>query len=85
MLLDAQEQVQLVVSADEVVVGILALPVLVTAQVIPEEANALHVGEEGRCVGQVLYLDRQEETLGAFKVTFREGLEDVHAELHLVP
>ena len=51
VLLDAQQEVQLVVGADEVVVGILALPVLVAAEVVPEEADALHVGEEGSGVG----------------------------------
>lgn len=55
--LDAEQQVQLVIGADEVVVGVLALPVLVAAKVVPEETDALHVGEESCGVGQVLYLD----------------------------
>ena len=84
VLLDAQQEVKLVVGAHEVVVGVLTLPVLVAAEVVPEEADTLHVGEEGRGVGEVLYLDGQQEALGALEVTFGEGLEDVHAELHLV-
>ena len=58
-LLDAKEEVQLVVGADEVVVGVLALPILVAAEVVPKESDALHVREEGRGVRQVLYLDGQ--------------------------
>jgi hypothetical protein len=45
MLLDAEEQVQLIVGAYKVVLVILALPVLVATEVIPQEAYTLHVGE----------------------------------------
>ena len=83
-LFDAQKQVQLVVCPNEIVVGILALPILVAAQIVPKEADTLHIGEESRGVGQVLYLDGQEETLGTLEITFGEGLEDIHAELDLV-
>ena len=44
----------------------------------------MHIREESRCVGQVLYLDWQQETLGAREITLGEGFEDVHTELHFI-
>ena len=41
--LSLEEQVPLVAGACEVMLGILALPVVVAREVVPEEAHALHV------------------------------------------
>lgn len=43
--LGAQEEMELIVGAVKVVIGVLALPILVSADVVPQEAHALHVGE----------------------------------------
>ena len=57
MTFDALEEVELIVGAHKVVGGVLTLPVLVAAQIIPQETYALHVWEEGHGVWQVLHLD----------------------------
>ena len=56
-----QEEVPLVAGACEVVVGILALPVVVAREIVPEEAHALHVGEELGSVGEERHFERSEE------------------------
>lgn len=58
-----EEEVPLVAGACEVMLGILALPVVVAREVIPEEAHALHVGEELGGVGEERHFERSEEAL----------------------
>ena len=79
-----QEEVPLVAGAGEIMLGILALPVVVAREIVPKEAHALHVGEEFGGVGQERYFERSEEALCRFEVAACERLEDVHAEVDLV-
>ena len=61
MCLCLEEEVPLVAGACEVMLGILALPVVVAREIVPEEAHALHVGEEFGGVGQERHFERSEE------------------------
>ncbi len=56
-----QEEMPLVLGSYEVVLRILALPVVVTVEVIPEEAYCLHVWEELGCMRKQGNLKRGEE------------------------
>ena len=58
-------------------------PVLVATDVVPEEADGLHVGEERGGVRQQLLLQRRQETLGGAQVAAGESLEDVHIEAYV--
>lgn len=60
----ALEEGELVLHAVEVVLRIFAFPVLITADVVPKEADGLHVGEEGSGIGQQLFLQGSEELAG---------------------
>ena len=75
-----EEEVPLVACACEIVVGILALPVVVAREVVPKEAYTLHVGEELGSVGQERDFDRREECC-RLHVSACESAEDVHAEV----
>lgn len=50
MFLRLEEEMPLVLCSYEVVLRILALPVVVAVEVIPEEADCLHVWEELGCM-----------------------------------
>ena len=65
-------------------VGIADLVVGVAVQVVGQEADGLHHGEEHHGKGQVLALHGGEEAAGALKVALRECLEDVPAEADAV-
>lgn len=78
------EECELVVGAHEVVLRIFDLVVCVAVDVVGEETHCLHVGEEGCGIGEVFDLHREEEALGALKITFGESAEDVHIKLYLV-
>ena len=50
----------LVARAVEVMLRVLAFPVVVAAEIVPQEAQALHEGEERHGVGQVLRLHAEQ-------------------------
>ena len=83
MLFHALQQLELRFGANQVVLRILDFVVGIPVDVVGQEAHALHVGEESSCVGQILYLDRQQEALGRFQIALSEGLEDFHVERYV--
>lgn len=84
MLVGTFEKLPLGAAAHEVVLGILCLVVEVAVDVIGQEANRLHVGEQLCGIGQVLNLDRGEEGGSALEVTLCEALEDFHVEAYVL-
>ena len=72
----------LVARAVEVMLRVLAFPVVVAAEIVPQEAHALHEGEERHGVGQVLSLHGREEAR-PLDVSARERLENLLVERHV--
>ena len=61
MFFDTLQQFELCFGAHEVVFRILNFIISIAVDIVRQEPYALHIGEEGGCVGQVLYLYRQQE------------------------
>ena len=64
--------------------GICRLVVSVAVDIVGQEADGLHVREEGGGVGKERYLCVGQESGCRFEIAFGESLEDVHAEFHFV-
>lgn len=80
----AFEQTELVGSALQVVQGVRGLEVGVAIEIICQEADALHIGEEGYGIGQIFNFDGGEETFSSCKITSSEGFKDVETESDVV-
>ncbi len=84
MFLYALKEFELRFGAYEVVLRILDFVVCVAVDVVSEEADGLHVGEQSGGIGQVFDFDGEQEVLGGREVALGECLEDVHVELNVV-
>ena len=76
----AFEQTELVGRALQVVQGVRGLEVGVAIEIVCQEADALHIGEEGYGIGQIFNFDGGEETFSSCEITSCEGFKDVETE-----